>query len=58
MADHDVTIERGSRAGWFAVGALAATLVFALLLLAGDYVRAFAAPDVAAETPALIIEGK
>ena len=61
MADHDATIDpqrrTGSRAGWFAIGALAATWSSALFLFAGDYFRASASADVAAETPALIIEG-
>jgi hypothetical protein len=58
MPDRNATIERrNSKAAWFAVGALAATLVFGLFLFAGDYVMAFASSDMATETPRLIIEG-
>ena len=36
------TVERGgSKAGWFAVGALTASLVFGLFLFANDYLCGF-----------------
>lgn len=45
------------RAGWFAVGALAASVAFVLLFLAGDYFEA-ASSEPEADMPALVIEGK
>ncbi|MEP9389379.1 hypothetical protein [Mesorhizobium sp. KR9-304] len=46
------------RAGWFGVGALAASTVFVLLIVAGEYFRAGGSePSANTEQPAVIIEG-
>ena len=46
------------RAGWFAVGALAASTAFLLLLVAGTYFGASGSePAAQADEPALVIEG-
>lgn len=45
------------RAGWFAVGALAASIAFVLLFIAGDYFKA-ASSEPEADMPALVIEGQ
>jgi hypothetical protein len=46
------------RAGWFAIGALAASIAFVALLIAEDIFKAASNPsDAKAETPALVIEG-
>ena len=46
------------RAGWFAVGALAASTAFLLLLVAGTYFGASGSePAAQADQPALVIEG-
>ena len=59
MTDDDTTTESGSsKAGWFAMGVLAATLVFGLFMFAGDYFRPSNSAEITAETPELIIEGK
>lgn len=55
---HDHTqVHHVGRAGWFAVGALAASVAFVLLFLAGDYFEAVSSEPEAA-MPALVIEGK
>lgn len=47
------------RAGWFAIGVLAASLAFVAMLIAGDLLKAFDnSPGAKAETPAHVIEGK
>ncbi len=46
------------RAGWFAIGALAASIAFvAMLLSRATFSTLRAADDVKAELPALVIEG-
>jgi hypothetical protein len=58
MSYHHSTVEHVGRAGWFAIGALAASIAFVLLLIAGDFFNAAASStDVKAELPALVIEG-
>ena len=58
MSHHHSTVEHVGRAGWFAVGALAASMAFVLLLVASDYFNAATSePEVKAELPALVIEG-
>jgi hypothetical protein len=45
------------KVGWFAIGALAASLAFVMLILAGDYFRAYGKqPPAEAHMPAVIIE--
>lgn len=57
MPQDHTEVHRVGRAGWFAVGALAASVAFVLLFLAGDYFEAaISEPD--ADMPALVIEGK
>jgi hypothetical protein len=50
---------RIGRAGWFAIGVLAASVAFILILVVGDLLKA---PDnsrgAKAETPAHVIEGQ
>jgi hypothetical protein len=46
------------RAGWFAIGALAASIAFVALLIAGDFLKAMSGENPAnAEPPSLVIEG-
>ena len=46
------------RVGWFAVGALAASLAFVMLAVAGDYFQAMSGDEpTEAQLPTLIIEG-
>ncbi|HEY6633001.1 MAG TPA: hypothetical protein VIZ90_16245 [Rhizobiaceae bacterium] len=46
------------RAGWFAMGALAASMAFVALLVAGDFFKAASSENpVSAEPPPLVIEG-
>ena len=46
------------RVGWFAIGALAASIAFAAMLVAGDVFKAASNASAAnAEAPALVIEG-
>lgn len=47
-----------SRVGWFAIGALAASMVFVVLFVAGDVFSAVSGPEVTADLPETIIEGK
>lgn len=54
---HHPNIEHVGRAGWFAAGALAASVAFVVLLVAGDYFKTASKPEVAAKLPALVIEG-
>lgn len=46
------------RAGWFAIGALAASLAFVAMLVAGDFFRAVSSNDTVQADPPLVIEGK
>lgn len=51
--------QTSGRAGWFAIGALTASLAFIVLIVASDYVQALGTGDqVEADVPALIIEAK
>ena len=46
------------RVGWFAIGALAASIAFVALLVAGDVFKAASsASDAEDDAPALVIEG-
>jgi len=46
------------RAGWFAIGALAASIAFVALLVAGDFFKAMSSEgEINAEPPPLVIEG-
>jgi hypothetical protein len=57
MARHHTQVQHVGRAGWFAVGALAASVAFVLLFIAGDYFKAVSSePD--ADMPAVVIEGQ
>jgi hypothetical protein len=59
MARHDTQVHSVGRAGWFAVGALAASVAFVLLFIASDYFKAVSSqPDAEANMPALVIEGQ
>jgi len=59
MSLQDSAPSNSGRAGWFAIGALTASLAFVMLIVAGDYVQALGSGDqVEAEVPALIIEAK
>ena len=56
---HRAEVHHVGRAGWFAVGALAASVAFALIFIAGDYLNAAGnEPDIEANVPPLIIEGQ
>ena len=46
------------RAGWFAIGALAASLAFVAMLVAGDFFKAMSSEDQVEADPPLVIEGK
>jgi hypothetical protein len=59
MSDQESDIRHVGKAGWFAVGALTASLAFVMLIVAGDYFRATGNErgDVA-RNPDLIIEAR
>ena len=42
MSYHHSSVEHVGRAGWFAIGALAASIAFVLLVIAGDFFNAAA----------------
>jgi hypothetical protein len=46
------------RVGWFAIGALAASLAFVAMLVAGDFFKAISSEDQVEAGPPLVIEGK
>jgi hypothetical protein len=60
MAQHQTKAERlhVGRAGWFAIGALAASLAFVAMLVAGDFFKAMSSEDQVETAPPLVIEGK
>ncbi|MCX7305416.1 MAG: hypothetical protein NTV73_13945 [Hyphomicrobiales bacterium] len=59
MSLHTPGPQASSRAGWFAMGALAASMAFVMLIVASDYVQALGTgSQVEAQVPALIIEAK
>jgi hypothetical protein len=59
MAHHHSTVEHFGRAGWFAIGALAASVAFLFLFVASDHFTAVSGEPVAeAQLPALVIEGE
>ena len=59
MPQRDSGIRHVGRAGWFAVGALAASLAFAALTVASDYFQAIGDEQQAeAPTPSVIIEAR
>lgn len=50
---------RMGRAGWFAVGALVASLAFLVLVVAGDIFKAIGSEAQAdTQSPTLVIEGR
>jgi hypothetical protein len=60
MSQHNTKAEpvHVGRAGWFAIGALAASIAFVAMLIAGDFFKAMSGGDeVKAEPPSLVIEG-
>lgn len=61
MSHHHTKVEHVhvGRAGWFAIGALAASIAFVALLVAADIFKAASSTsDAKADAPALVIEGK
>lgn len=56
MARH-TQVHHVGKAGWFAVGALAASIAFVLLFIAGDYFKAVSS-EPEADMPAVVIEGQ
>ena len=56
MARH-TQVHHVGRAGWFAVGALAASIAFVLLFIAGDYFQAVS-DEPEPDMPAVVIEGQ
>ena len=60
MPQHHIKAEHlhVGRAGWFAIGALAASIAFVALLVASDFFKAMGSEDkVNADPPPLVIEG-
>jgi len=60
MPQHHIKAEHlhVGRAGWFAIGALAASIAFVALLVAGDFFKAMGSEDKVQVDPPLVIEGK
>lgn len=60
MPEHHIKAEHlhVGRAGWFAIGVLAASIAFVALIVAGDFFKAMSSEGhVDAEPPPLVIEG-
>ncbi len=45
------------RAGWFAIGVLAASIVFVAMLVAGDFFKAMGSQNEVKAEPPVVIEG-
>jgi hypothetical protein len=45
------------RAGWFAIGVLAASIAFVAMLVAGDFFSAMSSEDEVKAEPPVVIEG-
>ena len=58
MSLQDSENRTSGRAGWFAMGALTASLAFVILIVAGDVLAIGKEKQVEAEVPALIIEAE
>jgi hypothetical protein len=56
MPHHTKAVHVG-RAGWFAIGALAASIAFVAMLVAGDFFKAISSEDEVKADPPLVIEG-
>ena len=59
MPEHHIKAEHlhVGRAGWFAIGALAASIAFVALLVAGDFFKAMGSEDKVQADPPVVIEG-
>ena len=60
MPQHHIKAEHVhvGRAGWFAIGALAASIAFVAMLVAGDFFKAMGSETAVQADPPLVIEGK
>jgi hypothetical protein len=56
MPQHNTKALHVGRAGWFAFGALAASIAFVAMLVASDLFKAMSSEDEKAEPP-VVIEG-
>ncbi len=57
MSHHQPPVAHVGRAGWFAIGALAASMAFVAMLVAGDFFKAMSSEDEVKDDPPLVIEG-
>jgi hypothetical protein len=58
MSRHRPQVVHFGRAGWFAIGALVASMAFVAMLVAGDFFKAISSEyQGKAELPVLVIEG-
>jgi hypothetical protein len=59
MPQHNTKAEyvHVGRAGWFAIGALAASIAFVAMLVAGDLFKAMSSEDEVRADPPVVIEG-
>jgi hypothetical protein len=59
MPQHSTKAEQVhvGRAGWFAIGVLAASIAFVAMLIAGDFFSAMSREDAVKAEPPVVIEG-
>ena len=57
MPHHHPRVVHVGRAGWFAIGALAASMAFVAMLVAGDFFEAMSSEKAVETGPPLVIEG-
>jgi hypothetical protein len=57
MPQHNTKALHVGRAGWFAFGALAASIAFVAMLVASDLFKAMSSEDEVKAEPPVVIEG-